>query len=157
MGHLAIYLNDHLAAATAAVELAGRARGSMGDGPAGELLGATHEELRAEAGLLRESMASLAVRPDPLKRAAGWLGERSVRLKPNGSLLRRSPLSDVVELEGLAMLSEANLAALRTLHALAERDGRVRGLDLDGAIRRAEARRAPLEEQRAAAAARALR
>lgn len=156
MSARAIYLNDHLMTATAAVELAGRARGTMSHGPAGPWLAAAHRDLTAERDLLLEAMGRLGVRRDRVKEKAGWLGEKAGRLKLNGSLLRRSPVSDVVELESLLLLGEHNVAALRTLHELAAREPALQGLELAMAIERAVARRVTLEEQRVAAAARAL-
>ena len=38
-------------------------------------------------------MASLGVGKDPLKRPLGWIAEKVGRLKLNGELRRRSPLS----------------------------------------------------------------
>lgn len=158
MSGRSIYLNDHLATATGAVELAGRAHGAMSDGPAAPWLAAAQRELTAERDLLVEAMVRLQVRRDRVKQAAGWLGEKAGRLKPNGGLLRRSPVSDVVELEWLLILGEHNLAVLRTLHDLAAHEPALEGLvpDLETAIEWAVARRDSLEEQRVAAAARAL-
>lgn len=156
MSQRAIYLNDHLMTATAAVELAGRAHGAMSDGPAGPWLAAAQRELTAERDLLLDAMGRLGVRPDRVKQAAGWLGEKAGRLKPNGGLRHRSPVSDIVELEGLLLLSEHNLAALRTLRDLTAHEPALHGLELDAVIERAAARRETLEEQRVAAAARAL-
>ena len=48
-------------------------------------------------------MEELGVRRDPLKVKAGWLGEKLGRLKLNGQLRGYSPLSRVVELEGLVV------------------------------------------------------
>ncbi|HEV2819884.1 MAG TPA: hypothetical protein VGW11_05200 [Solirubrobacteraceae bacterium] len=151
-----IYLNDHLMSATGAVELAGRAQGTMSDGPAGPWLAAAHRELTAERDLLLEAMGRLGVRRDRVKEGAGWLGEKVGRLKLNGSLRQRSPVSDVVELEGLLLLGEHNLAVLRTLRELAVQESALQALELETAIERAVARRDTLEEQRAAAAVRAL-
>jgi hypothetical protein len=156
MSRRAIYLNDHLMTATAAVELAGRAHSAMSDGPAGPWLAAAQGELTAERDLLLDAMGRLGVRPDRVKQAAGWLGEKAGRLKPNGGLRHRSPVSDIVELEGLLLLSEHNLAALRTLRDLTLYEPALHGLELEPVIQRAAARRETLEEQRVAAAARAL-
>lgn len=157
MSARAVYLNDHLMTATGAIELAARAQGTMSDGPAGPWLAAAHRDLTAERDLLLEAMGRLGVRRDRVKQRAGWLGEKVGRLKLNGSLLRRSPVSDVVELEGLLLLGEHNLAALRTLRELAAHETTLQDLGFETAIERAAARRDTLDEQRAAAAARALR
>ena len=56
------------------------------------------------------------VDPNPLLGVALQVGERIGRLKPNGRVLRRSPLSDLIEVEALVDA----VAAKRTgWHALA--------------------------------------
>ena len=52
-------------------------------------------------------MAELGVRPNPLLGAALRIGERLGRLKPNGALIRRPPLTDLVEIEALATIVHA--------------------------------------------------
>src|SRR5688500_15495120 len=98
---LAIYLNDHLAGATAGTELARRVAGAN----RGTSLGETMQELATEIAEDRESlqraMAELDVGVDHLKMVAGWTAEKFGRLKLNGQLTGYSPLSRVVELEGL--------------------------------------------------------
>lgn len=151
MGHLAIYLNDHLAAAGAAVDLAGRQQAGVSQ----QTLARAREELAAERTLLLAAMSRLDVRPDRLKQAAGRLGERAGRLKLNGGLLRRSSLTDVVEIEALLLAGVYNLAALRTLRDLTE--PRLADLDLPSAVARSEERAGILEAERAVTAARTLR
>jgi len=151
MGHLGIYLNDHLAAAGAAVDLAGRQQGGVSQ----PTLARAREELTAERTLLLAAMSRLGVRPDRLKQAAGRLGERVGRLKPNGGLRQRSSLSDVVEVEALLLLGAYNLAALHTLRDLGE--PRLADLDLASAVARSEERAGILEAERAATAVRTLR
>jgi hypothetical protein len=59
------------------------------------------------------------------------------RLKPNGHVLTRSPLSRVVELEALRLGVEGKAAGWRTLRARAERDSRLDATRLDTLIDRA--------------------
>jgi hypothetical protein len=56
-------------------------------------------------------MEGLAVAQTPVKTALGVVGERVGRLKLNGRLRHRSPLSTIVELEALAaaVLTKSNL------------------------------------------------
>jgi hypothetical protein len=101
---LSIYLNDHLAGATVGVELARRARGSNRESTDfGEPLADLCAEIEADRTTLQRVMEELGVRRDPLKVKAGWLGEKLGRLKLNGQLRGYSPLSRVVELEGLVV------------------------------------------------------
>jgi hypothetical protein len=101
---LAIYLNDHLAGATAGVELARRLRASNEDeeefGPAlSEICG----EVEADREALKAVMERLGIGQSKLKPAAAVLGERLGRLKLNGQLWGYSPLSRLDELELLQL------------------------------------------------------
>src|ERR1700689_3142758 len=89
---IGIYLNDHLAGATGGVELAQRmARSHTGQaGPAMQRLAA---EIAQDRSALREIMAALDVPSRAYKVCAGWIGEKAGRLKLNGRLRSRSPLS----------------------------------------------------------------
>ena len=101
---LSTYVNDHLAVATAGVELARRSLSSNTGTAYEPVLRGVHEDLEADLRLMREVMAALGVAEDRFKRGLGWLGEKVGRLKLNDSLTSYSPLSRVVELEGLMVV-----------------------------------------------------
>jgi hypothetical protein len=143
---LAIYLNDHLAGATAGLELVRRARGSNQGTPLGEYLDRLTAEIDEDRDTLIEAMNRLDVRRDPIKVAAGWSGEKLGRLKLNGQLTGYSPLSRVVELEGLHIGITGKLELWRTLQRTSE--GRLRSIDLEALIKRAEAQRRGLAPHR---------
>ncbi len=97
---LAIYLRDHLAGATAGVELARRLRASNKDEPEfGPALAEICAEVEADRETLKAVMDRLGVGRSTLKPAAAVLGERLGRLKLNGRLWGYSPLSRLDELE----------------------------------------------------------
>lgn len=97
---LAIYLNDHLAGATAGVELARRLRASNRDDPEfGSALAEVCAEVEADRETLEAVMDQLGVGKSKLKPLAAVLGERLGRLKLNGQLRGYSPLSRLDELE----------------------------------------------------------
>jgi hypothetical protein len=97
---LTIYLNDHLAGATAGVELARRLRSSNEDDPEfGPALVEICAEVEADRETLKAVMDRLEVGQSKLKPAAAVLGERLGRLKLNGRLWGYSPLSRLDELE----------------------------------------------------------
>src|SRR4051794_12453452 len=100
---LAIYLNDHLAGSTVGCELAKRALGSNEGNEFGRFLEWLRDEVEEDRETLRALMRRVGVKEDPVKRVAAIVGERAGRLKPNGALRGYSPLSRVVELEGLAL------------------------------------------------------
>lgn len=134
---LATYLNDHLAAATAGVELARRAAGNH-DGPRGAELSRLADEIAEDREALRDLMRRLDVSESTVKKAAGWLGEKAGRLKPNDHLLTRSPLSDVLELEMLRAGTAARICGFQVLRAVAVEESRLSREELEGLIDRAE-------------------
>ena len=151
-----IYLNDHLAAAVAAGELARRAASSNRGSPYGEALERLAVQIDEDRGALREVMADLGVRPDRLKVALGWTGEKAGRLKLNGSLLSYSPLSRVVELEALTLGVEGKLLLWQALADVKPLASRLRDVELDALIRRARSQGRSLRKLRLQAAAEAL-
>jgi hypothetical protein len=153
---LATYLNDHLAGATAALELARRARGSNRETPLGEALDRLAHDIDADRAELRRLMERLGVGADHVKVAAGWLAEKAGRLKPNGRLLSYSPLSRVIELEALALGVEGKLRLWRTLRRLRLPPEVIDGERLSELVARAQAQLRELERHRLRAVDEAL-
>jgi hypothetical protein len=135
---LGIYLNDHLAASIGGMELVSRMLGehrfSAYDGPLEELLG----ELREEHAALRRMIGALDLPIRQYKLAALWVGEKVSRLKLNGRLLSRSPLSDLVEFEFLASAVRGKRSGFETLRQVADVDDRIDADEVDGLIAQAE-------------------
>jgi hypothetical protein len=82
----------------------------------------------------------------------GWIGEKAGRLKLNGRLLARSPLSSLEELEMMRLGVEGKAAGWRTLRLLANADPRVDRDRLAELIARAESQLEFLEDLRIRAA-----
>lgn len=99
--YLAIYLNDHLAGATVGVELVRRAVREHEGTELGAFLRDLAVEIEQDYETLRALMRELGVSEQRLKVASGWVAEKAGRLKLNGHLVHRSPLTAFVELEGL--------------------------------------------------------
>ena len=87
---------------------------------------------------------------------ASWAGERAGRLKFNGRLVARSPLSDLEETEMLRLGVDGKAAGWRTLRALAERDGRLDADRLDDLLARADRQSSEIESLRVSTAERLL-
>ncbi len=103
-GYLAIYLNDHLAGTTGGVELARRSRDSNSqDETFAEPLRQLCAEIEEDREALERIVDRLQISRSHLKPAGAWVAEKLGRLKPNGQLRGYSPLSRLLELEGLAM------------------------------------------------------
>jgi hypothetical protein len=149
---LGIYLNDHLAGSTLGLELARRAAASRRVAGSGEVLKRFAAEVADDRTALLSIMATLGVPVRRYKSYAAWLVEKVGRLKPNGHLLDRSPLSSVVELELLRLGVEGKAAGWRTLRVLADRDSRLDKERLNELISRARRQSDTLEELRALAA-----
>ncbi len=151
----AIYLNDHFAGATAGVELARRLAGAQRETSSYDTLKRIEAEIAEDRETLRQIMSDLDVSIRQYKSAATWLGEKIGRLKLNGRLLGRSPLSTLIELELLRLGVEGKAAAWRTLRAM-NGDSRLDKAQLDELLRRAQAQIDTLEQLRVGAAAEAL-
>src|SRR5215207_1625248 len=122
-GLLSIYLNDHLAGATGGAELARRlARAERGSAD-GATLARLADEIAEDRQALRELMHEFGAPVRQYKVYAGWVAERVGRLKLNGRLLSRSPLSRLVELELLRLGVEGKAAGWRTLKVVAAARG----------------------------------
>jgi len=156
MRQLDIYLNDHLAGATVGVELSRRAAKSNRGTPVGEFLERLHHEIVEDRRTLLAVMRVLGADTSPAKPAFGWNAEKAARLKLNGRLRGYSPLSRLIELEGL----ETGVAVKRALwQALARAfpdDPRLASFDLDALIARAERQLEGTREHRLTAAPEAL-
>jgi hypothetical protein len=151
---IGIYLNDHLAGSTMGVELVRRAARSQRGWEAGGILQRLAVEIGEDRAELIRMMNALGVPLRRYKVCAGWVAEKVGRAKPNGRLLGRSPLSDVVELEGLRMGVEGKEAGWRTLRILAECDDRLDPTRLEALMVRARGQAETLEELRGRAVAR---
>jgi hypothetical protein len=120
--YLAIYLQDHLAGATGGLNLARRAAGSNEGTELGAHLAALADEIEEDRGRLLSIMEHLEVEPDRLKVGGAWVGEKLGRLKLNGQITSYSPLSRLVELEGLYVGITGKLSLWRNLErAMGER------------------------------------
>jgi len=133
---LGIYLNDHLAGSTAGTELARRIAGSNQGRREGSVLAAFAEEVAADRASLIDIMARLGVPVRGYKVRAAWIGEKAGRLKLNGYLLGRSPLSRLEELEMMRLAVEGKAAGWRTLRTLAKIDTRLDPGQLDELLAR---------------------
>ena len=135
--YLAIYLNDHLAAAAAGVgrahALARAHRGRPGEERLRRLAG----EITADRGALLAITKALGLPVRRYKTLAASAAERAGRLKFNGRVSSRSPLSDVVEIEALRMGVEGKASLWRTLLALADQEPGLRTSELERLLARA--------------------
>jgi hypothetical protein len=151
---LGVYCNDHLAAATGGIELVGRMLGVHRGTPYEARLEQLLDELREERAGVRSSMAALGLPVRQYKQVGSWVGEKLSRLKLNGHLLSRSPLSDLVEFEFIATAVLAKRAGFETLREIAAVDARLDAALLDRLIAQADKQHDWLADARREMAAR---
>ncbi|WP_314174064.1 hypothetical protein [Streptomyces winkii] len=150
---LAIYLNDHLLGATSGSELARRIAKQHAKSPAGGALIRVADEIAQDRAALLGIMRDLGVPARRYKTGVGWLLEKAGRAKTNGFLVRRAPLSSVLELEALRLGVEGKRLMWQALSALSGPGSAV--LDdeqLARLLRRAREQGETLEELQLAAA-----
>jgi len=137
--YLAIYLKDHHAGSTVGIELAKRAaRNNKDDAEFGPGLGRIAGEIDEDREALIRIMRRLDVEPDRIKAGLGWAAEKAGRLKPNGHLLQFSPLSRLVEIEGLITGVSGKLSLWRALLWVAPTESRLDEPELNTLAERAE-------------------
>ena len=155
-GRLDIYLNDHLAGSTLGVELSRRSASENRGSQYGAFLERLCREILEDRRTLEAVMRALDVDRSPAKPAGAWLLEKLSRLKLNGQVRGYSPLSRLLELEGL----ETGVSGKRSLWQVLGRafadDERVASFDFAALVARADEQLAGLRDQRLAAAPQAL-
>lgn len=118
MSLLGIYLNDHLAGATAGTARVRYLLRSCGDPALADALAPIADEIAEDRASLLHVMRRLDVPVRRYKVYAGRAAEQMGRLKSNGSLVRRSPLSTLWELEALRLGVDGKTAVWQALRAL---------------------------------------
>jgi cell division protein FtsB len=152
MPQLEIYLNDHLAGATGGVELARRLCASNRDDAVfGETLSRVCAEIEADRTVLEQVIEELGYSRSKVKPAAAWVAEKLGRLKLNGQLRGYSPLSRLIELEGLLIGITGKIGLWQTLTELGA--GEDLDADLEQLTARAAAQRAAIDDLHRIAAA----
>jgi hypothetical protein len=154
---LGVYLNDHLAGATVGVQLVRRMAASAE--PGSETAGVVKslvKEITADRSALVKMMAAVGVKIRGYKVFAAWAGEKAGRLKLNGHVLSRSPLSALEETEMLRLGVEGKAAGWRTLQVVAQRDHRLDAGQLDELLARATRQSDTLESLRVSIAEQVL-
>lgn len=153
---LAVYLNDHLAGATGGSALAQRLarnhRGTEFEGPTSQLADQIAEDRKA----LLQMMSALGIQPRPVRQVLATVAERVARLKPNGTLVRRSPLSNVIEFEAMRLGVEGKIDGWQALRRVADQEPRLDAGRLDELLERAGRQSDTLQDLRLRAAAAAF-
>ncbi len=142
---LGIYLNDHLAGATAGTRLVRRARDGTRDPELRGVLADLASQIDDDKATLVGLMRQLGLPRRVYKVMGGAAAELVGRLKPNGRLRERSPLTDLVEVDGLVMGIRGKQTLWRNLLEVADGLGSMTANDLEALIARADAQLGRLE------------
>ena len=149
---LRIYLQDHHAGSTTGLELARRIHGENKGSEYGEAMAKIVDEIAADRKALESVMDELGFEADKIKDLGAWTLEKAGRLKLNGQITGYSPLSRVVELEGLLTGITGKIALWVTLLQIAPEEPRLDAPRLERLRERGESQRATVEELRERAA-----
>lgn len=122
---LELYLSDHLTGATAGVNRIERMAEDYVDTPVFAELSTVADEIRSDRELLRNIIEDLGLARKPYRQAVAWVGERVGRLKLNGRVLERSPMTMLLETELMRSAVSGKLGGWETLREHAA------GLNLD--------------------------
>jgi hypothetical protein len=149
---LRIYLQDHHAGSTTGLELARRIRGNNKGNEYGQAMAKIVDEIAADKKALESIMDDLGFGADKIKDIGAWALEKAGRLKLNGQITGYSPLSRVVEFEGLVTGISGKLALWVALLQIAPEEPRLDAAHLERLRERGESQRATVEELRERAA-----
>ncbi|MFC8597423.1 NAD-dependent epimerase/dehydratase family protein [Isoptericola sp. NPDC057191] len=112
---LGLYLSDHLSGATAGLGRIERMVADYQDLPLHPELAEVAEQIRGERELYRRLMRDLGLPRRPYRQLVAAVGERFGRLKLNGRVVSRSPMSVVLETELMRSAVVGKIGGWRTL------------------------------------------
>jgi hypothetical protein len=143
-----IYLQDHHAGSTTGLELARRIRGSNKGNDYGVAMAKIVDDIAADQKSLESIMDDLGFGTDTIKDLGAWALEKVGRLKLNGQITGYSPLSRLVELEGLLTGITGKIGLWAALLQIAPEEPRLDVARLERLRERGESQRATVEELR---------
>jgi hypothetical protein len=136
--HLAIYLNDHLAGATGALELLTHLETAHADTPVGDVLMQLHAEIEADRKELEHLIDRLDITVSGLRKAGAWLGEKlaNIKLQLDDQSTGAMRLFEGLEVLAIGILGKRGL--WRVLADASETLPELQGMDYRHLIQRAE-------------------
>ncbi|MEH3032809.1 MAG: hypothetical protein PGN07_01925 [Aeromicrobium erythreum] len=115
MSAIAHYVHVHLAGSAAGIDLFTRSGEGQLDGRIARMVLDIRDELVDERARLQRMADALDVGESTVLTTAARVGERIGRLKPNESLVHRTPLTDLVELEAMRDAVAGKIAGWQAL------------------------------------------
>jgi hypothetical protein len=153
---LATYLNDHLAGAMFGSDLAGQLKDRSEGGSIGELMQWLAPAVEKDRQTLIDVMDRLEVSKSAVKQAATWVAEKASRPKFGGVSASESGVGTFMALETLSLGVEGKRSLWIALREVSTQYPRLRDVEFDALIERAEVQRTALERERVAAGRQAL-
>lgn len=112
---LNLYLSDHLTGATAGASRIAHMADNFVDTPVYPKLSVLAAEVRAERTFLKNLIKDLGMKQMPYRQAVAWAGEHASRLKSNGKILSRSPMTMLLETELMRSAVQGKAGVWQTL------------------------------------------
>lgn len=144
------YLQDHHAGSVAGVALFRRVAENHSHPEVREAVARLATEVEEDKAMLEELMANVGASPSAVKDSGARIAEVAGQFKPNQRLAKRSPLSDLLELEALTSAVLAKRLGWRTLIEL--NDERLPRAALESLLARAESQGQKLDRLHAGCA-----
>jgi hypothetical protein len=134
--YINIYLDDHVAGATAGSQRAARLAQAESQSADAAALAQFADDVAEDFDALLRVMEAMRFEPSRLKSTIASVAEKLGTLKPNGHLSERSPLTTIIELEAMQMAVRGKRSLWETLRVVAPQPSPI---DIDGLIARADA------------------
>ncbi len=150
------YLNDHHAAAAAAVELVERIAANNEGTPLAAHMEGLRQEIEADRGTLAAVMERLGVTPSKPRQVAGKVLETLSRFRLNERVTGSAGVTRLMEIETLCLGIEGKAELWRALRHVEALRPELADFDLEALVLRATVQRNALEPFRLQAAAEAL-
>lgn len=132
------YLQHHWVGSTAGVALFERVARTHGVVEVATAVGQLADEVAEERETLRRIMHDVGTAPSTLGTVAAKVGAELGRLKPNGRILTRAPLTDLVEIEALRIAVWGKRSGWEALRSVADADPRLDASLLDHLVERSD-------------------
>jgi hypothetical protein len=155
-GHIATYLNDHLAGSVVALELLEHLEAAHAGTPLESFVAALRADIAADRRELESLMERLGISESSPRKATAWLAEKITQLKLRLDDPASGALRLLEALEAVQIGIQGKRALWLALDAASENAPDLRGLDYERLTRRAEEQHQRVETQRLEAARAAL-
>jgi hypothetical protein len=150
--HLGTYLNDHLAGASAGVEMARQLEDAVRGTPYASALGPIAKDIEEDLETLRGLVDEMGVGQNPVKQAVGWVAEKAHRVGIHERMAGSRDLSLLLQAESVGLGVEGKLALWLALMEVVPAHPHLATVDLPSLAERARDQRRRVEIARLGAA-----